>query len=131
MEQKENENDTVESSDRSQVVAGVLAFFLGGIGAHRFYIGKPGTAILMMLGTGVGIVLLIIGLVGVMAGVGQAMEGDAAAADETAATVGGIAVFAWIVLGAIGLWTLIDFIRIVSGKMRDKKGLMITSISGK
>lgn len=128
MEQKD---DTAEISDRSQVVAGVLAIFLGGIGVHRFYIGKPGTAVLMMLGTGFGIILLMIGLVGVMAGVGQAMEGDTAAADETAATVGGIAVFAWIVLGAIAVWILIDVIRIFSGKMRDKKGRTITSTSGK
>lgn len=60
MEQKEN--DAVESSDRSQVAAGVLAIFLGWIGVHRFYIGKPGTAILMMLGTGLGVILLMIGL---------------------------------------------------------------------
>lgn len=125
MEQKEN--DAVESSDRSQVAAGVLAIFLGWIGVHRFYIGKPGTAILMMLGTGLGVILLMIGFVGAMAGVGHAMEGDVAAADEAAAAVGAIGILAWIVLGAIALWILIDVIRIFSGKMRDKKGRMITS----
>ena len=39
-------------SDRSRTVALVLAFFLGVFGAHRFYAGKIGTAILMLVTIG-------------------------------------------------------------------------------
>ena len=39
-------------SDRSRPVALVLAFFLGVFGAHRFYAGKIGTAILMLVTIG-------------------------------------------------------------------------------
>ena len=35
------EQNETQVSDRSQVAAGVLAIFLGGIGIHRFYPGSP------------------------------------------------------------------------------------------
>ena len=38
--------------DKSFVTALVLLLLLGGLGAHRFYVGKPGTAILFILTLG-------------------------------------------------------------------------------
>jgi len=34
---------------RTRVAAGILALFLGGLGAHKFYLGKPGMGILYLL----------------------------------------------------------------------------------
>lgn len=42
----------VLKSDRSYLVTLLLCFFLGGFGAHRFYVGKVGTAILMLFTLG-------------------------------------------------------------------------------
>ncbi len=39
-------------SPKSQLVALLLCFFLGWLGAHRFYVGKIGTGILMPLTIG-------------------------------------------------------------------------------
>ena len=85
----------------------------------------------MMLGTFLGFILLMIGGLGALVGVGQAIEGDVAAADESAAAAGGILIFAWVVLGTIGLWILVDIVRIFSGKVRDRQGRLVTSASGR
>lgn len=39
-------------SDRNGIVCLLLCFFLGGIGVHRFYAGKVGTGILMIVTLG-------------------------------------------------------------------------------
>jgi hypothetical protein len=39
-------------SEKSWVAALLLCFFLGGLGVHRFYVGKVGTGILMLLTLG-------------------------------------------------------------------------------
>lgn len=66
------------ASDRGFVPMILLCFFLGSLGVHRFYAGKIGTGVLMLL-----------------------------------------------TLGGLGIWTMIDFIIIVTGNFRDKEGFKI------
>ncbi|WP_282015913.1 TM2 domain-containing protein [Marinifilum flexuosum] len=42
----------VERSDKNFVAMLLLCFFLGGLGVHRFYAGKIGTGVLMLLTLG-------------------------------------------------------------------------------
>ncbi len=49
-----------EVSEKKRLVAFLLAFFLGGLGIHRFYVGKTGTGILQIVTAGgLGIWVLI------------------------------------------------------------------------
>ena len=44
--------NTSDISPKSRLVALLLCFFLGPLGVHRFYVGKIGTGILMLLTLG-------------------------------------------------------------------------------
>jgi len=47
-------------SPKSRTVAAVLAFFLGVLGVHRFYVGKVGTGVAQLLtGGGLGVWTLV------------------------------------------------------------------------
>ena len=43
---------TKEISPKSRLLAALLCWFLGVFGAHRFYVGKVGTAVLMIITIG-------------------------------------------------------------------------------
>ena len=51
------------ASDKSWIAALLLCIFLGGLGIHRFYVGKVGTGILYLLTAGflgIGVIIDII-----------------------------------------------------------------------
>jgi len=120
------ENGTVINSEntskKSRTVASILCFLLGFIGVHRFYVGKVGTGILMMLWF---LFLYTIAPVifGIMflAGAASAMTGDSGGVG-TAAT--GLSAMVYIIPVSV-LWWLIDFIFVLAGKFKDSKKLEI------
>jgi len=82
-------------SSKSRLATTLLAWFLGEFGAHRFYLGKIGTAVTM----------LILGILGF-----------------STVWLFGIGL---IFLIPVGIWALIDFIMAVAGVMKDKEGKLI------
>jgi TM2 domain-containing membrane protein YozV len=81
-------------SPKSRLATALFAFFLGQLGAHRFYIGKTGTAVVMLVLTIIAIPLCLV-------------------------------IVGFFILGAVRIWSLIDFIFAVAGKMNDSQGLLI------
>ncbi len=62
-------------SSKSRLVALLLCWFLGVFGAHRFYVGKTGTAILMILTLGGLTVWVLIDLIMIAVGSFRDSEG--------------------------------------------------------
>jgi TM2 domain-containing membrane protein YozV len=48
------------SGDKNRIVAALLAFFLGGLGIHKFYLGRNGAGLTMLLCSIFGVILLFI-----------------------------------------------------------------------
>ena len=82
-------------SPKSRIAVTLLAFFLGWLGIHRFYLGKIGTAVVMLI----------------LGGVGWATS-----------WIFGIGL---LLLIPVCIWAFIDFIFAVSGHMRDTDGKLI------
>jgi len=94
-----------EFSSKSRLAATLLAFFIGQFGAHRFYLRKMGTAIIMLI-------LWIVGFLGWLPLIYPAFS-----------LVGmGIGLTCLI---AVSIWAFVDFIFAVSGHMKDKEGKLI------
>jgi len=69
-------DDEIEiPSPKSRLVAFLLCFFFGWLGAHRFYLGKNATGIVWMLTLGAFVIGSIYDLVTILCGVSEDKEG--------------------------------------------------------
>ena len=87
-------------SPKDFVAALLLCVFIGFLGAHRFYVGRPVTAVLMLLTFGGFLILLFLPLLV-------------------------SAVLMLLTLGGLYIWATIDLVYIVVGRFEDKNGLQI------
>ncbi len=53
--------DPRSQGEKSKLVAGLLALFLGGLGVHKFYLGYTQEGVIMLLGSTLGCLLLFLG----------------------------------------------------------------------
>jgi TM2 domain-containing membrane protein YozV len=105
-------NEEERASSKSRMVTTLLVFFLGIFGAHRFYLGKKVTAVVMLLLAIFGIVSYVFSLTLLH--------------DSAFSIWVGIAILAGLAsLLAVSIWALIDFILVVSGRMKDENGGII------
>lgn len=87
--------EEADVSSKSRVAASLFAWFLGQFGAHRFYVGKTGTAAAMLI-------LCVVGWATIwIFGLGL------------------------VFLIPVWTWAMIDFVVAVSGNMRDAQDKLI------
>ncbi len=61
-------NSQSEHSSRSRLACLLLCLFIGVLGAHRFYVGKNGTAVLMLISFGGLGIWVIVDLIFILCG---------------------------------------------------------------
>lgn len=105
---KDNPGATKKGAGKSKVLAAVLAFLLGNLGVHSFYMGQTAKGFMQLGGTALGITLIVIGLKDWVSGMGESFP--------TLALIG------YIVLLGVGIWALVDFIRILTGGLEPEEG---------
>ena len=66
----------ITSSEKNWLVTVLLCFFLGGLGAHRFFVGKIGTGIVMLITLGGFGIWSLIDLIVIIAGNFKDSEGN-------------------------------------------------------
>jgi TM2 domain-containing membrane protein YozV len=100
------------ASPKTKLVAFLLCTFLGTVGAHRFYVGRIGSAVGQLLLTIAGSIFsgmaIPIGVANAAAGVAVGVVGS-------------------IIFGAVGIWVFVDWIMILVTKFKDKHGQVLTS----
>jgi hypothetical protein len=96
------------TTDKRILPAFLLFFFFGGLGAHRFYVGRAGGALIYI----VAIILFLVGLANPLI---EEISDD---------RCGGLLIVVAVLL--LGITGLIDFIQIITGNFCDAQGYRIT-----
>jgi hypothetical protein len=104
--------DDAQLHHRTRGIAFLLAIFLGGIGAHLFYLGYHKRAVTYLMVSLAGGLLLFVGAVGLLLAIFSSVGG----AYLAALLVGTI------LLAAISLLATVDAIRIITNDLKPKEG---------
>jgi TM2 domain-containing membrane protein YozV len=112
-------------SRKKKVVAALLAFFVGGTGAHNFYIGTTGRAVSQLIVLVVSWVAVIAGYVMMVSGAGDEVvsrySGETYVVGEDAdlVIVGGLSVLVgYLLMVGLWIWTMVEFIMILTATGR-------------
>lgn len=97
-----------KSGGKSKIAAALLAFFLGGFGVHRFYMGQKKQGFMQLGGTLIGIALIVIGLL--------------SAVDTESVSIPVLAIVGYLLVLGVSIWAFVDFIRILTGGLEPEEG---------
>jgi hypothetical protein len=114
------------TSPKSRLIATLLAFFVGRLGVHRFYIGKIGSGVALLLLTIFGtIISAVAGAYSLSNGFGFWWGPSLGTIGPLWTDIWGLATFGGFLLAASSIWGFVDFIIIVFGRMKDTQGRRI------
>lgn len=111
--------------DKSRIVSGLLGIFLGGIGAHNFYLRRWANAIIQLVMSICAFVLMIAGTVNMASeAVNRGWTGEIteAQATELLDMFGTYFYIGYVMLLVVGIWVLVEAILCFCGVIKDGKG---------
>gem|GEM_PF-2150938 len=127
--QAANFQNAAETGERSVLMAGLLAIFLGGFGAHNFYLGYKRDGMLHAALGGGGILFVIIGTI--VLSIGPTESIISSGYGIRLAVAGILSGLGWLIVAGSYVWGIIEGVMILSkpkvGKFSrdaDGKGLM-------
>lgn len=101
---------SMQPEPKSKMTAALLAFFLGDIGIHNFYLGQKGRGIGHIVLTVIAVIIIMVGL----AGAASTIDPDTGAmADEAAAGAGIGIVLGYLVAFVNWVWKMVEFVQIL------------------
>ncbi len=107
-------------SRKSRLAALLLGIFLGGIGIHNFYLGKIGKGIAQAIMYVLGFVLYFYSMLNFVISAGLDTS-------DLSMTFPLLIFVGCLLLIAVGIWSLVEWIIIACGKATDKNGLPVTN----
>jgi len=109
---------------KSKLIALLLCLFAGGLGAHRFYVGKIGTGILMLLFT----VPSVITYYNIAIPISTMINLYKMGLLEYKSTIITVNIIFFMVV--FGIWPIIDLIRIATDNFTDSNGYILSENTG-
>ena len=93
---------------KSKIIAALLAIFLGVFGVHSFYMGQTTKGFLQLGLTALGLGLYVGGIASYVSGAGVAFPV--------------LALLGLLIYLGVGIWALVDFVRILTGSLEPEEG---------
>ena len=123
-----NESERVNDvSKKSRTGALLLGIFLGNYGAHNFYLGKPKRAVIQLLLTIIGTVIICIPMFSMSEEILEMLSQNVELTDDELflqiyLTLLKKMVFGYIVMLIPSIWSLVEWIMVAAGIAKDGKG---------
>jgi TM2 domain len=105
---KATANNYYAGGSKSKIVAALLAFFLGSLGIHSFYMGNKKKGLIQLGLSVVGIILIVVGIASIASG--------------STVTIPTLAIVGYLLIAGVSIWAFIDLIRILTGGLAPEEG---------
>jgi TM2 domain-containing membrane protein YozV len=112
---KQTTSNKYAGGSKSKIVAALLAFFLGNLGIHSFYMGNKKKGLIQLGLTVLGGILLIVGIASAVSTVTNGVT-------VPATGFGTLGLIGVLLITGVGIWALVDLVRILTGGLAPEEG---------
>ncbi len=114
--------DSGEISPKSRLATSLLAYFLGTLGVHNFYLGHIVRGVVKLVLGIIGWIVLIAAFAPLIL---ESIKNDGTIGDGAIVSIISGLVVGSICLSISGVWAFVEFILALCGALKDKNGLLV------